>query len=309
MEMEVLSKGSARDPFYAVQLSTAAKAIGGSFESAPRYEAVSCELHTRLELIAISLAGLRIDQIQHSIALIVEATEVSNSEPWASVQLRHYLSDKFIARQLSEGRDLMLEARRQLKDAARCANERNAFSVDQRLLLQRFLQEGNVAHFLELIECTASMATGNIQKLRMTGVRLGTDNNGQFWAFPSALVVRPSCKKLASDILDAYQYSPLYAAIICLVGINSIHPLCDGNGRTSRVLFNLLLHEGNLIPATCSIPLKHIYYHSYFGFELRLRQAILVNDHAPLIDYFCNALSCLIGLANNAPIRPVGNYV
>ena len=206
--------------------------------------------------------------------------------------LIHDLSEAFIQKNLKEGRDLQLHAQKALLDQKRTSAEEAASSACLALLPGMLAGENSLALQTMLVK-TCNIVTGTPQRIRSTGVWLGADAQQVRWGFPNPNKLGGLIETLSSDIADAYSSSPLYAAIIALAGINSIHPFLDGNGRTSRAFFNAILINANYIPLGSYIPLKRIYFDAKFGFELRLRQVIFLNEWVPMIDFFCDVMASI----------------
>ena len=76
------------------------------------------------------------------------------------------------------------------------------------------------------------------------------------------------------------------AAVHELVCLNNYHPFRDGNGRTSRALFNLRMREIGL-PITAYLPLKELFWVARGGYQIRLRIAEIYGDWTPIVDFFC----------------------
>ncbi|WP_343635704.1 Fic family protein [Roseateles sp.] len=80
------------------------------------------------------------------------------------------------------------------------------------------------------------------------------------------------------------------AAVIEFVCVNSYHPFADGNGRCSRILFNARMRALGL-PENTYIPLKEMFWASFGGYEIRLRQVELHGDWLPMLSYFSDVIS------------------
>jgi Fic family protein len=67
-----------------------------------------------------------------------------------------------------------------------------------------------------------------------------------------------------------------------------MHPFTDGNGRTSRVVFNALLRRGGMLE-NHYLPIKEINYLTRGGHEVRLRYTVATGDWKEMLEYFVNA--------------------
>jgi hypothetical protein len=259
---------------------------GASFQSAPKFALLPVTLQSRLTakrpILNYGADGL--DNALQSIRSIDVNLLTS--------RLMHRLSDAFVRKQFSEGRDIVSAATEQLTDVSRALAERAACAAAVSGL-KHFWGSRDSQDLCDLLIEACSTASNKRAQFRTASVKLGSDTAGNFWVFPPPIAVKSLVVQLGQDVGVAYQQSPLYAAIIALVGINAIHPFMDGNGRTSRVVFNAVLRTGLVIPDRAYIPLKHIYFIAKFGFELRLREAILLGDYGPVITFFCDVMDLI----------------
>lgn len=266
--------------------SIGGKPPGSSFKPPPAFQALPKLLQERLVTTHRDLDG----GIEALFA--IPNAPVHWVEPVASALLTHRLSDAFVQKQMSEGRDLIKVAQAQLHDTTRLTAEVSACE-GVRDMIGQFVAKRNHAKFGQLLVTACTIAVGKKTSIRSGGVQLGVDASGIRWGFPSHNDIDGLLSRLATDVLEGYSRSPLFAAIISLVGVNAIHPFMDGNGRTSRAVFNALLRESGVLPGLSFIPLKHIYFLSKFGFELRLREALLLGNYVPIITYFCDVMDLL----------------
>lgn len=264
--------------------------LGATLFFPPHFEKLPVTLRERLTLdrFRVVRRNLPADFLNTSLcARIMAVREQSQSDG-----LKHRLSDVFVMRQLSEGRDIVAAAESALCEINRFAAEKAACHIACGYMHKSVLH-GSSTTFNQLLAIVCSNATGINSTFRSTGVRLGKDAAGKYWQFPHAQLINSLLEKFRAEILVAYGHSPLLAAIIALVGVNAIHPFADGNGRTSRALFNAILITGGVLPQLIYVPLKHVYYIAKFGFELRLREAILFGDYVPIFSFFCDAMDLI----------------
>jgi Fic family protein len=210
--------------------------------------------------------------------------------------LHHPLSRHFVEKHKREDREIGAATNAALNSAARIAAEEGALLGTREKVLHA-VRSPDAEAFLTTLLDFAIAALGGQTKFRRGTVSLGADEAGVYWAFPPAEKVEALLWQLHCDIKAAQLDSPFYAAIIGLVNLNCIHPFMDGNGRTSRILFNALLINGGLIEEKSFIPCKHIYALSNYGYEIRLRQLILKNDWVPVVEYFTDVIDLFCAIA------------
>jgi hypothetical protein len=66
------------------------------------------------------------------------------------------------------------------------------------------------------------------------------------------------------------------------------HPFCDGNGRTARTLFNVILGSSGV--SKHFVPLKAILGRTAGAFVIHLRRAMLLGQWQPIHSAFLAAL-------------------
>lgn len=210
-------------------------------------------------------------------------------------RLHHPLSEHFIAKHLAENRPIEQATQLSVSTMERVSSEERALLLVHSDLLCA-VRSNDADFFVKTLVNVATHSCGRKTNIRTGDVSLGADQGGQYWAFPRAERVIPLLHELHTNLKIARDSSALFAAIVALVSINCIHPFLDGNGRTSRVVFNAMLVDGGLMNSQAYIPCKHIYAISKYGFEIRLRQIILKNEWLPLITYFIDLvdLFCLL---------------
>lgn len=78
--------------------------------------------------------------------------------------------------------------------------------------------------------------------------------------------------------LNKKKYHPFELACIFHIKYVSIHPFVDGNGRTARLLHNLILNRAGFLPITYRNSTKRRYYTT-------LRNAQVHGGHEPFLEY------------------------
>jgi hypothetical protein len=265
--------------------------LGFDFRPAPEYTQLPAQLCSRLLRAQSKLCklGARLD---FANSLIVNGLDQVGEEPLFH-RLRHRLSDAFVEKNDAEGRDILAVMKLQLEERQNAwRREQTASEAIARASAGTFVRR-DPKKWLELLLHTQSEILGTRGQLRREFVRLGVDAKGNYWGFPPPQVLPQLIGELGCAVQQAYQEAPLYAAVVALSGVNAIHPFVDGNGRASRAIFSAVLSEAKLLQYGAYLPLKHIYFVSKFGFELRLREAILLGDYVPIVTYFCDVVDVL----------------
>ena len=117
------------------------------------------------------------------------------------------------------------------------------------------------AYLTELIERRTPITTTVILTLNRLGVDKLIDRPGEFRRGPvsirGARVQPPSATRVASLMREwvawiggeGQAYSTVLRAAIAHQGFEAVHPFRDGNGRTGRLLMNLMLMQDGYPPA------------------------------------------------------------
>jgi hypothetical protein len=83
-------------------------------------------------------------------------------------------------------------------------------------------------------------------------------------------------------ILGARDQSAIMRATLAHVVFVGAHPFVDGNGRIARILFNAVLINAGLSPASY-IPLKELYAVSRGSMSVHCRRALVQRDWTPVL--------------------------
>jgi hypothetical protein len=145
--------------------------------------------------------------------------------------------------------------------------------------------------FLEiLLEVHRRLGVG-VNQIRNSPVWTRRDATGNAVRYPD----HTECRKLLSK-LHAFNLrnadNPMLCAVLGYAAIIHIHPFDDGNGRTARTYFNLVL--GSTLGFQHFVPLQTLIAYWRGGFILKLRRALYSGDLLPLVGYFgtLSRISC-----------------
>lgn len=151
--------------------------------------------------------------------------------------------------------------------------------------LREAVEAGRPRALADALAAICSTATGSAMQLRRQPVFTTPDAYGARWRYPDPPEIGPGLARLSHYLRHADD-PPLVKACVAHAMVASLHPFLDGNGRTSRVVFNALLpqHTGPAI----YIPCKRFYELSHHGYDIRVRLVHMKNDWRGLILYFCD---------------------
>lgn len=133
---------------------------------------------------------------------------------------------------------------------------------------------------------------------RRAAIHLAPDKLAQIVRLPPVKDARVTLAEipLAARRLDW----PLLARAAVVMGMFlNAHPFTDGNGRTARVLVNLLLFDGQAVERF--MPLYELALRSEGGFEIALRRAELFQDWAGLIGWLAGCVDICSGATGRSP--------
>jgi hypothetical protein len=130
--------------------------------------------------------------------------------------------------------------------------------------------------------------------LRTINVATRPDLAGNRVRYPPPMAVSPALEALGRFAEGCWRETPLFAATVCLAGVAAIHPFVDGNGRTSRIVFNYVLRDA-LAAADFYLPIFEIAGLSRGGFIIRLRDAHYNGRWEPLLAYMCDSIAFALG--------------
>ena len=152
----------------------------------------------------------------------------------------------------------------------------------------------NPDRFLTLLGDVHQSVGGGGSALRRGPVFIRPDSKGNVISFPPAEMCEPLLRALSTFIEKNIGRFPGLCIIVAYVGIIHAHPYRDANGRTARVIANILLRQ-RCAPSHF-MPLSKLALVSQSGFLIKLRRALYGGDWQPLLDFWIEALRLSIRL-------------
>lgn len=140
--------------------------------------------------------------------------------------------------------------------------------------------------FPELIKKLGSMIKGETIELRQGRIRSVPDSDNSYTEFLNVDLIVKSLEELRIFILKTRNQSELFTAIIASVYIVYIHPLTDGNGRLSRLFFNIITSRSHLN----YLPFTEICHFARSGYVISMREAMLFSEWDSIIHFFCKSI-------------------
>lgn len=105
--------------------------------------------------------------------------------------------------------------------------------------------------------------------------------------FPPAHLCVPLLGSLQAFIATNLRTYPTLCAAAALVGVVHAHPFPDGNGRSARTLFNIIMSIG--CGSDHFLPIPLLAEHSRGGFILKQRRALYGGEWAPIMEFLVDA--------------------
>jgi hypothetical protein len=171
----------------------------------------------------------------------------------------------------------------------RQSSERVLSSIDEASIATQISSTPEAVGFLEsegafrhMLQTVASRFDQRNTNLRYTWVGTVDQATGSGVTFPSPRSVPEQIELLRIYLLASVRKSRLMAAVVAHVALQGIHPFIEANGRTARVLFNLLLNNSQVFyfpiaEAISSVPASYL---------LKIREAIYFNEWNPVLSFF-----------------------
>ncbi|WP_460732545.1 Fic family protein [Lysobacter tyrosinilyticus] len=163
-------------------------------------------------------------------------------------------------------------------------------TIGQRLVAA-FLSHDFDALVSALLEC-AELAGVKAPALRREVARLVPDGAGVSVAFASPEHIVPRLIRMQDLARDA-SLPAVFRAVALQAAVLNLHPLRDGNGRVSRVLYNALLWQESYHPAL-HVPIYALRRHAPHSFEICLRELELQGRWSALTGFHATLLESLV---------------
>lgn len=122
------------------------------------------------------------------------------------------------------------------------------------------------------------------REFRHVAVKTRADARGTSVIYPAHTTVIPQLEVLFGFVCKFHRDYRHLCAVAMAVGISHIHPLSDGNGRLSRLLYNWLAFQR--VGIEFYLPVYECSLLSDGGYILRKRMARKARGWNPIVDYF-----------------------
>lgn len=156
--------------------------------------------------------------------------------------------------------------------------------------------EDSEIEFFSLLESMASKIQNREINFRQNKIFTAPDSAGYSWEYADHDSIIPQLTLLYGFLRRTSAISALFSAVVAIVFLNCLHPFMDGNGRISRIIFNMILAQRGLVNS-CYIPCKEIFLESQFGFVIRIRETFLTGNWENVLTYFCDAVDLCVHLS------------
>lgn len=145
--------------------------------------------------------------------------------------------------------------------------------------------------FIGWVQAIHQAVTGRRPEFRRGAMRTRPDDGNNAIIFPSSGLIDDLLEDLHGRLATHLSAYPATAAVAAYVGLIHCHPFLDGNGRTARVLFNLML--SNAAGTTIFIPFSHWSYMCRGSFILKVRRAMYAGDWTHILLFVRDTLTVL----------------
>jgi hypothetical protein len=156
--------------------------------------------------------------------------------------------------------------------------------------------------FIELLTVIVTCVSNNsVSSIRSDSfVRTRNDARGDSWSYVDPLRVLPSLQSLWHFLLDNYFGPNKFSVVVAFVVIfTTIHPFSDSNGKTARILFNLLIFGDVCRAQRCYMPVKGFSILSQYGYELALANARLLGRWSIICRWHANMIVAIDEIMKN----------
>ena len=247
---------------------------------------LSADLLTKIQRIELALGSQpnvdwhrAYDSINALGQNIEDGKQISSHSTWPYIaKLQHCLGRHSTERLVDEERIMR----------HRSLIERMVVEKKARILVEGIASTSSEIFVAALLQISAEMRGVNVGKFRKQDIKLRGDRHGWTWQFPNHNAIESCLHELHRVLHEKSLGSALVEATITYLILNWIHAFPDGNGRTSRGVFNILLQR-KVVSSQYYLPIKEINYLAQGGHEIRLRYAVATNEFEDLLDYFVNA--------------------
>jgi hypothetical protein len=112
--------------------------------------------------------------------------------------------------------------------------------------------------------------------------------------FPDYQCVKPGLSELRAFVQLNLERNPLFTALVTWCRIGNLHPFRDGNGRVSRIMFNLIISDGHRHGSY--VPLYELGLASDWSLTIGMRRATLLGDWSVVPSKLAICLSLLLAV-------------
>ncbi|CAI0932530.1 Fic family protein [Serratia grimesii] len=143
--------------------------------------------------------------------------------------------------------------------------------------------------FIEFISEAGRKIKDESNIIRPGNIRTVPDEDGGYTEFIDISMLRTTLLSLREYALKNNGEHSLFVSIAFSVMFVHAHPLLDGNGRTSRLFFNMMLRN----TLSDYIPLTELCYAARSGYVLSIREAFLFSEWDNIIRFYCKCIHLL----------------
>lgn len=170
----------------------------------------------------------------------------------------------------------------------------NEFDVYRRLI-KRDLLGSNYPGFANLaMEINASFDVGP-GEIRTRSVQIAPDANLVSTLFPPPRECTALLQEVERFLLRNLASHPSVCAMAAYVALIHAHPFVDGNGRTARTMYNLIMFTSG---CGAFLPIMALNQITAGALIIKLRRAYLGGEWQPLQAFFLDGLRCINDLTN-----------
>lgn len=147
---------------------------------------------------------------------------------------------------------------------------------------------GSFDEFAEALSIIHRLYGVSATGFRKIEIKLMPDDRGNSISYPSHYLVEPLLRSLHAFLATYAEEYPTFCAAAAYVGIIHAHPFLDGNGRTARTFYNLILRD--YAKTGHFMALRQIAAVSKGGFLIRLRRTLYMGDWKATQEFFSDAI-------------------